>query len=210
MSESALNDPVSGNQTPYRSPGGLDLIYEFVEDRQQAIEGQRQRPLVAIGILCYVVAATSLLLCQALTDATPLMGFSWGTWAFACVLRLGTAIFLAAIIHLFAESLGGKGRVIPLFVILGLCELVWALLLPAVFLTEFLFSGSAWVMRLLFLLVALWALALKVRCIRAIYRFGSAQAWASYFSPYLVLFITGALLFASMMWSLTSKIKVFA
>ncbi|MFH1726225.1 MAG: YIP1 family protein [Elusimicrobiota bacterium] len=185
---------------------GLSVFYDFIEAPELAAEEIRRRPPVAFGVLAYILGATSLFLAQALVGKGALLGLSWFSLGVACAWNLGTGLLLAAVIHLLAEAMGGAGRVMPLFVLLGFGELAWALILPGVLLLQAAAPGNPWALRGAFLLVGFLALVLKARGIRHNYGFSALRAWFVLIAPYFAVAASLVLVFAAALWAVAQQL----
>jgi len=189
-----------------RTADALAIFYDFIEAPVLAAEETRAHPPVAFGALGYILAAMSVFLAQAVYGEEALLGLSWFSLSLTCVWNLGTGFLLAAVVHLFAESLGGRGRVVPLFVLLGFSELAWAVFLPGVFIVQAVLPESRWALKFLFVSVGTMTLLLKARSIRHNYRFGSLPAWISLLAPYAAVALSLTLLTAAALWGLIHQI----
>ena len=115
-------------------------------------------------------------------------------------------ILQTGLVHVVAEVCGGKGRAVSLFVMLGLSELAWALVLPSMLVVQAFFPDSKWGLPLVSFVVSLICLLLKVRSIRLNYRFGSLQAWFSILFPHLAV---AAAVFFMMLAAIWDVVRLF-
>lgn len=185
---------------------GLAVFCEFIESPEVAAERVRRVPLTAWGVLAYVFAAASLYLAQAVLGKPAFLGVSGFSLALACFWSVAAGILLAAVIHLFAEALGGTGRALPLFVLLGFSELVWALVVPATLILQALAPGSIWTCRLLFAAVGCAALVLKARGIRLNYGLPKLQSWVALLAPYAAMAALAMLFMAAAVWGVIRQV----
>ena len=88
---------------------------------------------------------------------------------------------------------GARGDSGALFVHLGLSELAWMAAVPCVLIAQALSPRSPWPVRMAFVAVGLWSLALKARALRDEYGVGEARAWATLVMPGLALACLAAL-----------------
>jgi len=183
---------------------GFGLLYEFIEDPRVAAKHADLRPPVATGVAAYLLAAGSMYLTRPLLGDG---GLSWFGLAAVCAWNLATGILFAAGTHLFAEILGGRGRVVPLFVMLGFSELAWSLAVPGALLLNALRPGDVLAGKILIATAGTVVAVLKARSIRFNYRFGRGQAWSSLLAPYAALaacLIVGAV---GSLWWLTQQLS---
>lgn len=164
----------------------LDLIAGFIEEPERAAEAVRRERPVAAGLLCFVLAGTSLFLAaQFLWRGSFLLPPSPLSWALLCLWRLAAGFLMAGTLHLLADAFGGEGRASSLFVLFGLSELPWSLALPAALLLRL----SPWDGRLapwlLLSVVGTISLSLKARSLGWNYGLSSGKAWLLLLSPYL-------------------------
>ncbi|HBL17300.1 MAG: hypothetical protein A2X36_05945 [Elusimicrobia bacterium GWA2_69_24] len=185
---------------------GLGMICDFIEAPEQAAERVRGAPRTAWGVLAYIFAAASLYLAQAVLGKPAFLGVSGFSLALACFWSVAAGILLAAVIHLFAEALGGTGRVLPLFVLLGFSELAWTLVVPATLILQAVAPGSIWTCRLFFLAVGCVALSLKARSIRLNYGLPALQSWVALLAPYAAIALLAALFMAAAVWGVVRQV----
>lgn len=171
----------------------LELLYDYFEDRSHATALIRQRRPYALGLLGALIGATSLYLAQALAGRLVMLSFSWPSFLLALLWRTSLIFAAAAVLHFLLDLSGARGDCGALFVHLGLSELAWTALVPCVLISQSLFAHSPWPVRLSFLAVGLWSLALKARAMRDEYGVGEARAWMTLVLPGLALACLAAL-----------------
>ncbi|MFH2204205.1 MAG: hypothetical protein ABIJ96_13890 [Elusimicrobiota bacterium] len=185
----------------------IGVFYDFIEDPPRAAEAARRDAPLTLGIGAYLLSALSLFLAQAISGKTGLFGLTWMSISFVTVWSVGMGILQTGLVHVVAEVCGGKGRAVSLFVMLGLSELAWALVLPGVLVVQAFFPDSRWGLPVVSFFVSVICIFLKVRCIRLNYRFGSLQAWFSILFPYLAVAAACAFIFLAAIWDLVRGLK---
>lgn len=186
------------------------LLAEFLLEPVRVARRVRERTPIGAAFACYAVAGVSL----AAADAVFGRGTGFGGIAFAlalaCVLRLTTGVLMTASVHLSAEMLGGQGRAAPLFALMGLSDLGWALLPPAALVARALGRG-AWTGAFLGAAAGLVVLSLRARSVRLHYGFSRARAWTAVGLPYLAAAGLALLALGFAVWgTLHQLLKVFA
>jgi hypothetical protein len=167
--------------------GSIDAFYDFIEDPERSAEIIRREAPLLLGVCAYLLSAASLFLAQAISGKTGLFGLSWMSVSVVLVWSIGMGIVQTGLVHLIAETCGGKGKVTSLFVMLGFSELGWTLVLPAVLVVQAFFPDTPFGLPIVSFLVSLIVLLLKVRSIRLNYQFGNLAAWFSILFPQLAL-----------------------
>jgi hypothetical protein len=163
----------------------ISVFYDFMEDPERAAQQIRQDPPVLLGFFAFLVSSFSTFLAEALTGRLGFLGASMLSMSIAILWHLGIGLLQAAVVHVVAEASGGEGKVVPLFVLLGLSELAWALVLPGVLVVQAFFPDSPWAIAGLFFAVSLIVMYLKVRSIVLNYGFGVLQALFALIFPLL-------------------------
>jgi len=163
---------------------GLEILSDFIEAPRRAADDARRRPSVLLGLAGYLVAALSLFMARKLVGQAGLAGTFLFALAALFVLRAGLGVVQTGVVHLVAEALGGRGGAVPLFTLMGLSELAWALVLPAVLIVQAAGAHSGWVFMAIFSLAYLLSLSLKARSIRHNYGLGTVKAWSALLFPY--------------------------
>lgn len=182
---------------------GVELFYDFVDRPERAAATAAARPPVAFGVAAYCAGAASLFLAQALSGGAWL-GASWFSLGMLCVWNLACGVMIAALVHVFADGMGGKGRVIPLFVMMGYSELGWGLAIPVSLIALALLPSSPWLRGLAISAVGIVVFSLKVRSIRLNYGFSRLQAAMSLAAPYATLAAAAALGVGGVLWAIVS------
>lgn len=192
-------------------PTGLYVLYNFIEAPRDAASATRRRPLVGLGVLGYAVASLSIFLASRLVEGSGMSEGALFLLGFMFIWRLGTGIVLTAVVHFIAESMDGEGKGVPLFVLMGLSELTWTLLLPGTMLILAFLPGSRWAGTALFGIVGLVCLGAKARSVAHNYGFGALKAWFSLLVPYLAVAAVGTLLFfTALVGFMHQLIKLFS
>ena len=91
---------------------GIQLFYDFLEFPERAAEIAAERPPVAFGVAAHCLAAATLFLAQSLSGGG-VFGSSWAALAMSCAWNVASGFLMASLVHLFADGMGGEGRVIP-------------------------------------------------------------------------------------------------
>lgn len=164
---------------------GLDVVADFIEDPARAAEAVREDPPIGLGLAAFALGALSVFLAQAVAGRSSLFGASWAALAILCLWRVFWGLLGAAVLHLTAEVVGGRGRALPLFVLLGLSDLAWALALPGVLLCQAFLPGPRWGTAAVFMVVGFVSLSLKARSLSHNYRIGMTRAWLALSAPLL-------------------------
>jgi len=171
----------------------LELLYDYFEDRAHATALIRQRRPFALGLLAALIGATSLFFAEALAGRLVFLSFSWPSLLLALLWRTSLILAAAAVLHFLLDMSGARGDSGALFVHLGLSELAWTALVPCILIAQSLSPHSPWPVRLSFIAVGFWSLALKARALRDEYGVGEARAWATLIMPGLALACLAAL-----------------
>ncbi|HEX4048720.1 MAG TPA: hypothetical protein VH309_12830 [Elusimicrobiota bacterium] len=186
----------------------LEFLYDYFEDRSRAAALIRQRRPFALGLLGALVGGATLFVAEALAGRIHVFSFSGPSLALTLVWQVALLFALTAALHLLLDMTGARGDAGALFVHLGLSELAWLAAIPSTLLLQALFPHSVWPVRLAFVLVWIWSLALKARGMRDEYGVGQGRAWGTLALPY-VLF--AALIAVSMTLAVVALVvKAFA
>jgi len=124
---------------------------------------------------------------EALGGRLSFLSFSGPSLLLTLLWQVAVLFSLTAALHLLLDLTGARGDAGALFVHLGLSELAWLAAAPAVLIVQALFPESAWAVRLAFVAVWFWSLALKARGLRDEYGVGEARAWLTLGLPYALL-----------------------
>jgi hypothetical protein len=163
----------------------LEFLYDYFEDRAHASALIRQRRPYALGVLAALIGGVSLFMGEALAGRLLLLSFSWPALLLTLTWQL-TSLFLAtAVLHLVLDMGGARGDAGALFVHLGLSDLGWLAGVPLILLAQAVFPHPAWPVRIIFVVVGLWCVALKARALRDEYGIGEGRAWLTLGLPVL-------------------------
>lgn len=153
----------------------LDLYLNFFEDEEAAVRRVEARPAVGLGLLAYGLGAAGFLFALGVTSRLP--SASWLPWALA--LWWASAVFsgvlAASVSSFFAAAAGAKASPPVVFILLGLCDLVWTLAAPLFLIARAAGGGTA-------ALLAVWAVLgglvfmWRVRAFKAHCRVGPVTA----------------------------------
>jgi hypothetical protein len=162
----------------------LEFLYDYFEDRSHAAALIRQRRPYALGLLGALAGSASLFVADALAGRLSLLSFSWPSLLIVLLWQVALLFAMTAILHLALDMSGARGDAGALFVHLGLAELAWLAAAPAALVIKALFPTASWTLRLAFVLVGFWSLALKARGVRDEYGVGEGRAWLTLALPY--------------------------
>lgn len=162
----------------------LSVIADFIEAPEEAARRTRESPRIAAALLAFVAAGTSVFLAQAVAGRGGALWSLWVSWAIACLWHLLSGAAMTSFLHLSAETVGGRGRALPLFVLVGLSDLGWALALPAVLIARVFFPDASWPSWVLLALAGLLVLCLRARSIRLNYGLSAGRSWVAVSIPY--------------------------
>ncbi|MDE2141622.1 MAG: hypothetical protein KGJ84_04335 [Elusimicrobia bacterium] len=186
----------------------LEFVYDYFEDRVHAAALIRQRRPYALGLLGATLGGAGVFVAEALGGRLIFLPFSVPSFALILIWQFSMLFVFTAVLHLLLEMTGARGDAGALFVHLGLSELAWLAAVPAIMILQTLFPHPAWPVRLAFLAVGVWSLALKARGMRDEYGVGEVRAWVTLGLPYLAV---AALIALSTTLALVSLImKAFA
>jgi len=189
----------------------LDVFCDFIEAPDRAAEAVRERPPVWIALAGYAAASLSVFLAHGVAGSNGILGFSLAALGMLLLSRLALGVLLTGLVHMAAETFGGNGRALPLFVLMGLSDLAWTLLLPATLLMQVAAVHSRWMAAAVFLGIYWLCLSLRARSIRHNYRVGALKAWAALLSPYAAAAGLGLALFAAALWGLAQQaVRLFS
>jgi len=165
----------------------LEFLYDYFEDRAHAAALIRQRRPFALGLLGALAGGASVFVAEALGGRLSFLSFSGPSLLLTLLWQVAVLFSLTAALHLLLDLTGARGDAGALFVHPGLSELAWLAAAPAVLIVQALFPESAWAVRLAFVAVWFWSLALKARGLRDEYGVGEARAWLTLGLPYALL-----------------------
>ncbi|PCI40576.1 MAG: hypothetical protein COB53_00870 [Elusimicrobia bacterium] len=189
-----------------RAANGVELFYDFLEHPERAARAASERPPVAFGVAAYIAAAATFFLAQSLSGVNA-FGSSWIALLMYCVWNVASGFLMAALVHLFADGMGGEGRVTPLFVMLGYSELAWSLALPVTLITLAVFPDSMWPSIIAMGSIGFIVFLVKVRTIRLNYRFSRLQAAVSLAAPYGTIAAALVLGLGGMFWMVIAAVS---
>ncbi|MEK7745815.1 MAG: hypothetical protein AAB576_04055 [Elusimicrobiota bacterium] len=163
----------------------LSVIADFIEAPGEAARRTRESPSISAALLAFLAAGTSVFLAQAVAGRGGTFWSLWVSWAIACLWHLVSGAAMTSFLHLSAEAVGGRGRVLSLFVLVGLSDLGWALALPAVLIARVFFPEASWPSWILLPLAGFLVLSLRARSISHNYGLGMARSWVAVSIPYV-------------------------
>jgi hypothetical protein len=187
----------------------LDILFDFIEAPKRAAESVREDPPLGLGLAAYVASAVGLFLANALAGRFQLFGVSWVSLLVTCLWHVLIWLMMSSLLHLVAEAAGGEGRALPLFVLLGLSNLVWTLALPGVLLVQAL-ELPRLAISLLFSIIGFLGLYLQARSIGHNYQVSPAQAWITLAVPYLGAGALILLMISLAIWGVIAQILKLA
>lgn len=171
----------------------LEFVYDYFEDRAHAAALIRQRRPFALGLLGALAGGASVFVAEALGGRLTFLSFSLPALSLVLLWQFAMLFASTAVLHLLLEMTGARGDAGALFVHLGLSELAWLAAAPATLILQAVFPHSGWPVRLAFVAVGLWSLALKARGMRDEYGVGEGRAWVTLILPYLMVAVLAAL-----------------
>lgn len=180
----------------------LVVIEDFIEEPEAAARSLRESPQPLLGAACYLLSALAVFLSHALSGRLYVLGPSIASLTLLALWHLGMGAAMSALAHLIAEGLGGKGRALSLFVLFGLCDLAWSVLLPLTLLGLALLPGFSWLAGVLTVLIGYWVLWLKARSISHNYGIPLAKAWTTLCLPYAAAMLGVLAVFTMAVWGL--------
>jgi hypothetical protein len=188
------------------APSKIELLEDFLLDPPRAAEDVRRKPPLFTGLLSFVLGGLSVALAFAVLQKGGAFGGVWPAAALTCLWHVFSGAVMTALLHLIADAAGGEGRASSLFVLLGLSNLGWTLILPAALLSRALLPGSVWPFSLMFLFAGGLTFLLRVRSVRDNYGIGIGRAWLAVLLPYAALFALAFLALALAMWGLAVQV----
>ena len=184
----------------------MELVYDFFEDSAEAVAAVRSRRPLGLGVLGWLLGALSFFAVMAVSGRVSPLPWGGLELAFCLLWELATGCALVAFVHLIADFQGRRGSASELFVLFGLADLAWALVVPAVFILTAVCPRAHWLLAASFLIVGYYNLSLKARCLRDAYQMSLGRAWVTLALPYLAAFLAGALVFSLAIASLLLQI----
>ena len=162
----------------------LELIYDYFEDHVRLAAVVRERRPLAVGVIGFLIGGLSVFIAQALTHRLHILSFSLISLTAVLLWKILMGFLLAAVLHLILELQGMKGDVVALFILFGLADLCWGLMIPLVLLLR-LFGHSGTTITASFMLVGFLSLSLKARGLQDSYHVTPGKAWFTLSLPYV-------------------------
>lgn len=197
-----------------RYPDHLEIVYGILFQPVPTLRRLAARPPMGLAVFIFAVAIliSSVASLQGLPSGEgmdlSLRNFSgaggvdpemFTRWMAAFQSRLGMKLFpfqllisavwwilSAALVHLTAEALGGRGRALSLLALIGIVQLPAVLLAPAAILGRLI---SPLVVSLTTAGLSLWTLVLGILAIRENYGFSTGRAVGAMFLPVIGFFL---------------------
>lgn len=167
--------------------GWIDVFEEFVEDPTKAARRVAQRRPLSLGIACYVAGGLGFFLARAATSQLLLLPPNFGGALVSVSFHLVSAVLICSMFHLFLSLGGEHGSAAGLFILLGLCDLVWCLAVPAVIAYAAVPSDATrGALGLILVALFLSNLYLKARSIKDLYVVSFLKAYVVLFLPYML------------------------
>lgn len=181
----------------------LELLAEFIDEPQKAARLASERRPWPVGLAALMVSGGSLFLAQAVSRHFLPVASGPASLVAVCLWSVLTGFLLAAALHLLADAYGHAGSGAGLFVLIGLSELVWALVLPCALVLKAGRLDSIPALMALLSLAGLLNMRLKARSIRHIYGISATRAWGLLMLPYIGGFLFVAAVAAAAILSAT-------
>ncbi|MBI4424739.1 MAG: hypothetical protein HY554_13485 [Elusimicrobia bacterium] len=189
----------------------LEILAEFLDNPARAARLASERRAWALGLLCLAASGGSLFLAQAVTRHFLPVASGPGSFAFVCLWSVLGGFLLAASLHLLADSWGLAGSGTGLFVLIGLSELAWTLVLPVALVLKALGLDSWFTAFLLLGLAGALSMRLKARSLRHVYGLTAPRAWSLLLLPYLgVCGVAAAVMAAAVVGAAVSVAQLFS
>lgn len=188
----------------------LETIYDYFEDHAQAAHYVQETRPVLFGVFCFALGALSLFMAQAMTQRLILLPFNFPSLAFFMLWRVAAGFLMAAVLHMIMEFSGAKGSAATLFVLLGMATLIWALAIPLILISRFLWPQSHWPVTIIFAGVGLLGLSLKARGIQDTYHVGASRAWFTLLLPYFAVVVAAGIALSVAFWLAILKVMQWA
>ncbi len=188
----------------------FEVLAEFIEEPKHAAKLVTERRPWPLGLAAFLVSGASLFLAQ--TASRHFLPVAMGPASFVatCLWTLVCGFLLTGALHLLADAQGHAGSGVGLFVLVGLSELVWALILPASLILRAVRLDSILSAALLLLIAGVLSMRLKARSVRHIYGISATKAWSLLMLPYIGSFLFVAAVSAAAVASATlSLVQLF-
>ncbi|MBI4347678.1 MAG: hypothetical protein HY553_12545 [Elusimicrobia bacterium] len=188
----------------------FEVLAEFIEEPKHAARLVAERKPWPLGLAAFLVAGGSLFLSQAVSRHFLPVASGPASFVAVCLWTLVSGFLLVAALHLLADAQGLEGSGVALFVLVGMSELVWALVLPASLVLRALRADSFLTLLPLLALAGILSLRLKARSIRHVYGVSATKAWGLLMLPYMGSFlIVAAIGAAALVSAAVSIVKLF-
>lgn len=189
---------------------GIDVLADFIESPRRAAEAARRDPPYGLALAAFALAGLSVFLAQALAGRFQLLGVTWASLLSLCLWRVLWGLLCAAVFHLTAEALGGRGRVLPLFTLFGLSDLAWTLLLPGTLLCLAFLPSPRWGVFAFSLAVGFVSFSLKARSLSHNYDISLRRAFVVLSVPVGVVMAALFAMFSLAVWSAVARLVKLA
>ena len=158
--------------------GFITTVSDLLDDPQGVIDRAGGRELGWAGVSGYLLGTFSLFTFLRFFSAVPP-----GVYSFVNILALALGInfFFASGIHLFLEMTGAGGNALKLFLLFGLTELFWAVLIPLGFLAKLDYLNPVADFLLCFIVIVV----ARISVIRRLYAISRPKALLSITMPYV-------------------------
>lgn len=176
----------------------IDTLARLASDsRETTGEIIRRRP-VSVGVAGYFIGALSLFVMHGMNLSVHSLSGGFFLLAVLFSIQLLAGIVFASIVHLFMEAWGHRGDAAGLFVIFGLSDIAWTLLVPALILQSLLTAGRLGAV--VFLFVTAIHLYVRTLGVGSVYNAGK---WKSFFAVVMPYIVVGAAMTAVSVFTLT-------
>lgn len=188
----------------------FEVLAEFIEEPKHAARLVTEKRPWPLGLAALLVSGGSLFLAQAASRHFLPLAMGPASFVAVCLWSAVCGFTLAAALHLLADAQGHAGSGIGLFVLIGLSELVWALVLPASMVLRVLRLDSILSVMLLLVVAGILSMRLKARSVRHIYGISATRAWSLLMLPYLGSFLfVASVSAAALLSAILSLVRFF-
>lgn len=164
----------------------IDTLAGLASDsRETTREIIRRRP-VSVGMAGYFIGALSLFVMHGMNLSIHSLSGGFFLLAVLFFIQVLAGIVFASIIHLFMEAWGHRGDAAGLFVIFGISDIAWTLLVPALIVQSFLIAGRGYG-TLVILFVTGIHLYVRTLCVGSVYNAGKWKSFFAVVMPYVVI-----------------------
>ncbi len=174
-----------------KSPDILELLYGIMAKPAATMERLANRPPVGAALVVFTVST----IISTLVVARDVPFYGHGIPNLGALAGLATAAGLifayggwfigTAVIHLWAELLGGRGRALALFSAAGMLSFIQLFNVPAAVIAK---AVGDWFSNMVSLAVFGWLVVLYVISVKTIYRISVGRAIAALLLPVIVTF----------------------